>query len=213
MNKLFDPIISQMIKMLGMILSLIKKTLFLVFNFIFFFNKIEFSTLLDLRDSNRSKSTKWFLFNVFLALFPIGFSVVIELLVNGPSKLFVFVNSGALPIMAFTLLASNNSYLIENYPESEVYPNIKNKVQVISIALLFISVFLFVFQSNFLQNFTQVHLKISLWASIVLFVYAISASKKMFLLQHKILLAYDEAFRKQMKNLNKKPEDDANFSF
>ena len=185
----------------------IRKIWFGLFNFPFLYSISEFNVLFWLSSHHRKKTVQWFLISVLLNLVPFLVSILIAYLTD-PDNLLCFINNGSLPIIAFGIVATNLVYLIENIStERETYSNLKNSTLIFSVILIFPAAILYVFQSNLLEHFTPVHLKISLWVSIFIFIMSVVMGKKMFLLQNKLVSLFEERFKDQMDKLQVVPNN------
>ncbi|MEA5459851.1 hypothetical protein VB796_12420 [Arcicella sp. LKC2W] len=174
--------------------NLLKVIYFWIFNWVFVPSSKQITVLNGLRENNESKSQKWFFIAVILNLAPFLLASLLEWYLH-IDNFKCFLNNGSLPILSFGIIATNFFYLIENIPENsnqdkELYQNMKLKVSVVAIISLFISTILYVFQSNFILLFLPEHYNISIYISLIVFCYAVSCGRKMFLLQNSFLIDY-----------------------
>ncbi|MER0441598.1 hypothetical protein [Emticicia sp. W12TSBA100-4] len=182
---------------------------FWIWNWIFVPSEKQKNLIYSLQQNNSSQSQKWFFIVVVLNLFPFIIASIIERILHSDNFL-CFLNNGSIPILSFGILATNFFYLIENVPENdpeyrEIYENMKLKVTVVTIILLFISTILYIFQSNFINYFLPQYYTLSIVISTVILIYSVSGGRKMFLLQNKFLLDFATTI-----DVTKKQLDDNN---
>lgn len=180
---------------------------FWVFNWIFFPSPEQVDRLENLKRNNSSKSQKWFFISVVLNIAPFFLAGGLEAYLHS-DNLKYFLNNGTLPILSFGIISTNFFYLLENIPENstgdrELYENIKLKITVLGIICLFIATILYVFQSNFIDNFENNHYWPSIVFSSIILIYSISCAKKMFLLQNGFLTDYAKTISKTKIDLTK----------
>lgn len=186
---------------------LVKKIWFGVFNFPFLYSLSDFNVLFWITSHHRKKAVQWFQYSVLMNLAPFLISFLISYCID-PSNIYCFVNNGSLPIIAFGILATNMVYLIENIPNGrETYISLKSSTMNFSIIIVFLAAILYIFQSNFLNHFTQRYLSISLYISLFILVMSIVFGKKMFLLQNKLISLFEENFKEQMDSLQIVPKN------
>lgn len=185
----------------------IKKIWFGLFNRLFFQDKVEFSLLFWLNEQNKSKGKQWFLISFILVLSPFLISLIIEFIIN-QEKVINILNNGSIPVLAFSIIATNLIYLLDNIPtDREVYVQLKIKILVISIFIILASSILYIFQSNFVSCFSNEQLIISYLIGVFLLIISVIIGKKMFLLQNKFITFLEENFRQQLDELTKVPKD------
>jgi len=166
-------------------------------------NKKEAEVLKDLQDENSDETKNWIYISVLLNLFPFVFSLAIEYF-NNNQNLLCLVNNGSLPILAYSLLATNFFYLLENVPSfdnSKSFQNIKTRLYVLAVLTMFISAVLYVFQSNLINGFHNNHLRISAGVSTLMLIMAIAWGSKMYLLQQKKIADYAEGVNEERRRL------------
>jgi hypothetical protein len=162
--------------------------------------------------SNKHKLQKWFYITVLLNLGPFVFSALFEFFTRR-SNFLCLLNNGSLPILSIGVLATNLVYLNENVPEisnkntRDGIDGLKSKIFVVSVLILIVSAALYFAQSNFIGSFNSIQLRYSLIASAVLFVYAISCGRKMFLLQKETMKDYKEEIDAQRQSLTNNGND------
>ncbi|TDB60407.1 hypothetical protein [Arundinibacter roseus] len=193
------------------IMDFLKSIYFWAFNWVFTPTTEQKNILDILRINNASKAQKWFYVSVILNLVPFILASLLEAYLHN-DNLNCFLNNGTLPILSFGIIATNFFYLMENIPDNlkegkELYENMKLKVSVVGIVILFTTTIMYIFQSNFINNYKPEHYLVSFFVSLILFFYSISCAKKMFLLQNSMLEDYANAISNTKKNLDKDDDE------
>jgi hypothetical protein len=186
------------------IFTFMKTIWFWLWNWPLLPNNKEKEIIESLANENIDETRNWLYISVLLNLFPFIFSLLIELVVNRGNWLCL-LNNGSLPILAYSLLATNFFYLLENVPavkESTSFHNVKTRLYVLAVLTMFISAVLYIFQSNFSNEFQHGHLVYSLIISVTMLVMSIVWGSKMYLLQQEKIETYSDNLAKQSRNLS-----------
>jgi len=207
---IFREIKSIYLKVINLIMNdktkiFLKKIKFGIFNYLFFPNRNQFNVLFWLSEQNKSAGDLWFLIAFLLNIIPFLLAVIIEAISNNSNVIYI-LNNGSIPVLAFSIISTNLVYLIENLPaEREIFAHIKTRLQIFSIIVIAISIVVYIFQSNFVKNFSEDILMISFYSSALLLGLSVILGKKMFLLQNKLIAKFEDNFKDQLEKLNQIP--------
>ena len=179
---------------------------FLVWNWPLLPNKAEAKAIRKIASQNFDETKNWYYLSVLLNLSPFIISLGVEFFWN-KSNMLCLLNNGSIPILAYSLLATNFFYLLENVPdftESKSFRNVKIRLYVLSILTMFCSAILYIFQSNFVNYFHYEQLNISLIFSWSVLVLAVLWGSKMYLLQQSKIMDYANLIASEQESLNRK---------
>ena len=165
------------------------------------FQEPQISTLKNLYKKNNDDLWSWTLVTAILPLLTFTFAVFINLFFLDLNKSIIqqigeMTNNGSLPIIAFGIVSSSVSYLVERLKlekeedESGVFA-IRKRTMAVATILLFLSSGLFLLESiKVISNmFRECHHIILFAISIVISVYAVAVGRKMFVLQSNMVSA------------------------
>lgn len=189
-----------------------KKIWFGISNFIFLRSISEFNVLFWLNEQNKSNGNKWVFYSFFINITPFLVAVIIQNIIS-PDEVLTLINNGTLPVLSFSIIATNFIYLIENISsDRDIYYNIKSNLTGLSIILVLVSSILYILQSNFVTYFNDSNLNSSFIFSLIVLFFSLVVGKKMFLIQNKFISDFEKRFKNQMDSLQTIPQDnDINF--
>lgn len=131
------------------------------------------------------------------------------------SQLGEILNNGSLPIIAFGVISSSVSYLVEKLSmekpdEEDEIINIRKRIMAIGTLMLFLTSGIFLLQSIKIvtARFDSIHHLITFVISVVLTIYAVVIGRKMFVLQtNKVKPPADQAQSQRTQSHTSSLED------
>lgn len=181
-----------------------------VTDWIFFFSKENKESIDKIFRDTEDKYLKdefvtWKLITCMLPLVPFVFVLALNILTNLDSKnlFYSFVNNGSLPIISFGIISSGMPYLLEKLGEFPEYHSIRRRIMVTSIIFLFLSSALYIVQTLYILGFYLTCLSngISLFLSVYIYLFSNSIGYKMFILQSKNIVPFDEGVSGNVEGL------------
>lgn len=157
---------------------------------VFAFNSSQQKKLEDIRKNEqiREDLKSWTIFTITLPIVTFCLAAAMNILLSRciSNEWGKILNNGSLPIIAFGIVSSAVSYLVEQLKSSDpTVHELRKRVMAVSLLLLFITASLFLFQSLTVvsERMNTFHHFIVFLMSLLVAVYSVKLGRKMYLLQ------------------------------
>lgn len=187
------------------ILSFIDKLLFFPVYVLCAFTDEHNKEFDEIRSKNIEELKSWTIFTIALPIATFTSVAILNLFLSKSinTEWHRFVNNGSLPIIAFGIISSAISYLVEqlNAAKSHIF-DMRKRITAVGLLLLFLTSILFLVQSITVFTFNQSQNTILLGVTILLTLYSIKLGRHMYLLQSNFVKGYSESIVYNVENMN-----------
>ena len=189
---------------------------YILTDWMFFFNEKSKenikSILIDAKNTDLlNEFITWKLITVFLPLVTFALALILNVATNlaDTSKFLSYFNNGSLPIISFGILTSGMPYLLEQLQDYPDFHIIRRRVMSVALIFLFLSASLYILQTLTILN-SQINI-LTNWLffalSLLTFITSSSIGYKMFLLQSKNAIKFEEEMSKNVEKLEDATKD------